>query len=205
MDASAIKSKHADNLNTAFYDIVRKNEEEVSRNAVSIDLGTDDMKFKLGCLVRLKTADESSSVYIVIEIKGESYVQDNQTVTHSQLLLLPLTESSGEVWATPPLRAVDLVRKSSPQIAIIARNEDPSGLGRVRIRYPWQSDTDDMSPWIRMTTPFATKGGNGMYFAPNQGDEILVDYENGNIERPYMLGALYTGTSKVYKANRSVL
>ncbi len=204
LDASAIKSKHADNLNTAFYDIVRKNEEEVSRNAVSIDLGTDDMKFKLGCLVRLKTADESSSVYIVIEIKGESYVQDNQTVTHSQLLLLPLTESSDEVWATPPLRAVDLVRKSSPQIAIIARNEDPSGLGRVRIRYPWQSDTDDMSPWIRMTTPFATKGGNGMYFAPNQGDEILVDYENGNIERPYMLGALYTGTSKVYKANRSV-
>ena len=204
LDASAIRSKHADNLNTAFYDIVRKNEEEVSRNAVSIDLGTDDMKFKLGCLVRLKTADESSSVYIVIEIKGESYVQDNQTVTHSQLLLLPLTESSDKVWATPPLRAVDLVRKSSPQIAIIARNEDPSGLGRVRIRYPWQSDTDDMSPWIRMTTPFATKGGNGMYFAPNQGDEILVDYENGNIERPYMLGALYTGTSKVYKANRSV-
>ena len=204
LDASAIKSKHADNLNTAFYDIVRKNEEEVSRNAVSIDLGTDDMKFKLGCLVRLKTADESSSVYIVIEIKGESYVQDNQTVTHSQLLLLPLTESSDKVWATPPLRAVDLVRKSSPQIAIIARNEDPSGLGRVRIRYPWQSDTDDMSPWIRMTTPFATKEGNGMYFAPNQGDEILVDYENGNIERPYMLGALYTGTSKVYKANRSV-
>ena len=205
-DASTIKSRHADTLNTAFYDIVRKNEEEVSQNAVSVDLGTNDMKFKLGSLVYLKTNGDSSKVYIVIEIKGESYVKDNHTIINSQLLLLPLTEDDDKktCWATPPFHAVDPVRKSSPQVAIVARNEDPSGLGRIRIRYPWQSDTDDMSPWIRMTTPFATKGGGGMYFAPNEGDEILVDYENGNIERPYMLGSLYTGTSKVFKGCKSV-
>ena len=205
-DASTIKSRHADTLNTAFYDIVRKNEEEVSRNAVSVDLGTNDMNFKLGSLVHLKTNDDSPQVYIVVEIKGESYVKDNDTIINSQLLLLPLTEGNEEdvCWATPPFHAVDSVRRSSPQVAVVARNEDPSGLGRVRIRYPWQSDTDDMSPWIRMTTPFATKDGGGMYFAPNEGDEILVDYENGNIERPYMLGSLYTGTSKVFKSCKSV-
>lgn len=47
------------------------------------------------------------------------------------------------------------------------------------------------SPWIRMTTPMATTGG-GMYFKPEIGDEVLVDFENGNVERPYVVGTLYS-------------
>ncbi|MBO4341068.1 MAG: hypothetical protein J5835_06540 [Bacteroidales bacterium] len=50
---------------------------------------------------------------------------------------------------------------------------------------------DDSSPWIRMATPMATNGG-GMYFSPAVGDEVMVDFENGNIERPYVVGALYS-------------
>lgn len=47
------------------------------------------------------------------------------------------------------------------------------------------------TPWIRMVTPMATKGG-GVYFKPEKGDEVLVDFENGNIERPYVVGTLYS-------------
>ncbi len=47
------------------------------------------------------------------------------------------------------------------------------------------------TPWIRMVTPMATKGG-GMYFKPEKGDEVMVDFENGNIERPFVVGALYS-------------
>lgn len=47
------------------------------------------------------------------------------------------------------------------------------------------------TPWIRMVTPMATKGG-GMLFVPEVGDEVLVDYENGNVERPYVVGTLYS-------------
>lgn len=50
---------------------------------------------------------------------------------------------------------------------------------------------DASSPWIRMTTPMATTGG-GMYFKPEIGDEVLVDFENGNVERPYVVGTLYS-------------
>ena len=47
------------------------------------------------------------------------------------------------------------------------------------------------TPWIRMISPMATQGG-GMYFKPEKGDEVLVDYENGNIECPYVVGTLYS-------------
>lgn len=48
------------------------------------------------------------------------------------------------------------------------------------------------TPWIRMSTPMATAGGGGVYFKPEKGDEVMVDYENGNIERPYVVGTLYS-------------
>jgi hypothetical protein len=47
------------------------------------------------------------------------------------------------------------------------------------------------SPWIRMTTPMATDGG-GTLFKPRVGDEVLVNYECGNVERPYVVGSLFS-------------
>ena len=47
------------------------------------------------------------------------------------------------------------------------------------------------SPWIRVTTPMATEGG-GTFFKPRVGDEVLVSYDNGNVERPYVIGSLFS-------------
>lgn len=47
------------------------------------------------------------------------------------------------------------------------------------------------SPWIRMTSPMATDGG-GTIFKPRLGDEVLVNYECGNVERPYVVGSLFS-------------
>ena len=50
---------------------------------------------------------------------------------------------------------------------------------------------ESATPWIRMVTPMATSGG-GMFFKPEVGDEVMVDYEGGNIDRPYVTGTLYS-------------
>ena len=47
------------------------------------------------------------------------------------------------------------------------------------------------SPWIRMTSPMATDGG-GTIFKPRLGDEVLINYECGNVERPYVVGSLFS-------------
>lgn len=47
------------------------------------------------------------------------------------------------------------------------------------------------SPWIRVATPMASVGG-GTYFKPQTGDEVLVNYDNGNVEHPYVVGSLFS-------------
>lgn len=47
------------------------------------------------------------------------------------------------------------------------------------------------SPWVRVATPMATTGG-GVWFTPNKGDEVLVNYDNDNVERPYVVGSVYS-------------
>lgn len=89
----------------------------------------------------------------------------------------------------PLMPEIPTIRTSEPQVAFVESNLDPNRFGRVRVRYPWQVKDGDLSPWIRMATPFATAGG-GMTFRPYPGDEVLLNYEDGNIERPYIVGSL---------------
>ena len=50
----------------------------------------------------------------------------------------------------------------------------------------------DMStPWIRVASPMATDGG-GALFRPRVGDEVLINFDSDNVERPYVVGSLYS-------------
>lgn len=54
-----------------------------------------------------------------------------------------------------------------------------------------EQQVEGATPWIRMATPMATRGG-GVLFKPEPYDEVLVSFEHGNIERPYVVGTLYS-------------
>ena len=54
---------------------------------------------------------------------------------------------------------------------------------------------NEMTPWIRVVQPY-TGGGKGFYFIPEIGEEVLVDFEGGNAERPFVIGAHYNGEAK---------
>ena len=79
-------------------------------------------------------------------------------------------------------------------IAIVTNNKDPEKLGRIKVKFPWLSEKEE-SPWARILTPMA---GNdrGMYFLPEINDEVLVAFEQGNMNVPYILGALWNGKDK---------
>lgn len=55
-----------------------------------------------------------------------------------------------------------------------------------------KKEMEDMStPWVRIASPMATPGG-GAFFRPRVGDEVLVNFEYDNVERPYVVGSLYS-------------
>jgi type VI secretion system VgrG family protein len=63
-------------------------------------------------------------------------------------------------------------------------------LGRVRIRFHWQDN--DATCWVRVAQRSAG-GGMGSQFLPRIGQEVLVKFIEGDIDRPIIVGALYNG------------
>ena len=76
--------------------------------------------------------------------------------------------------------------------ATVSRNDDPQGLGRVKLRLPWRSN-DFETEWVRIVAPMAGKD-RGIFFLPEVGDEVLVAFDRDDIRYPYVLGALWSQT-----------
>lgn len=76
-------------------------------------------------------------------------------------------------------------------VGVVTNNQDPDGLGRVKVRFPWLSEEDE-SHWARVAAPMAGKE-HGVYFLPEVDSEVLVAFEHGLVECPYILGALWNG------------
>lgn len=66
---------------------------------------------------------------------------------------------------------------------------DPLALGRVQVQLP-SIDSLDLSPWARVAVPMAGIA-HGFYFIPNLNDEVLVAFEHGDVNAPYILGSLW--------------
>ena len=79
-------------------------------------------------------------------------------------------------------------------VGIVQENQDPDGLGRVRVRLPGVTD-QPITHWARVAAPMAG-AGRGFYFLPEKEDEVLVAFEHGDPARPYVLGALWSGRHK---------
>ncbi len=94
------------------------------------------------------------------------------------------------VTVTAPLFNKNVFKpEAESQVAVVKENNDPQGLGRVRVQFKWQSGKE-MTPWIRQITNHAS-GDRGTYFVPELEDEVYVDFVQGNPDRPYMQGAVY--------------
>lgn len=94
----------------------------------------------------------------------------------------------------PPYANSDVYPLAPSCRARVTDNEDPMDLGRVRVQFDWQAQLDKnmMTPWLRIAQPYAG-GGKGFSFIPEIDEEVMIDFEGGNAERPYVKGTLYNG------------
>lgn len=85
------------------------------------------------------------------------------------------------------------VRRSPSGITVglISDAKDPENAGRVRLTFPWLSD-DYVSDWARTVQAGAGKD-RGAQVLPEVGDEVLVAFEHGDVNRPVVVGGLFNG------------
>lgn len=84
-------------------------------------------------------------------------------------------------------------------VGIVTNNQDPENMGRVKVKFPWLSDEHE-SHWARTLSPMAGHQ-RGIYFLPEVDDEVLVAFEHGQVEFPYILGALWNGKDEPPEKN----
>jgi uncharacterized protein involved in type VI secretion and phage assembly len=103
-------------------------------------------------------------------------------------ILDALTEEDRNVYQVPGVTA-----------GIVTNNQDPDKLGRVKLKFPWLSD-DNETGWVRIAVLMAG-ADRGTVFLPEVGDEVLVAFEHGDINSPYVIGALWNPKAKPPEGN----
>lgn len=76
-------------------------------------------------------------------------------------------------------------------LAEVTNNKDPKKLGRVKVKYRWREGAPE-SDWARVASLAGGKD-RGTLWLPEVQDEVLVAFEKGDIEHPYVLGGLWNG------------
>jgi uncharacterized protein involved in type VI secretion and phage assembly len=75
--------------------------------------------------------------------------------------------------------------------ALVTDVRDPLKMGRVKVKFPWLAD-DYASGWAR-TVQVGAGANRGAMILPEVNDEVLVGFEQGDFDSPYVLGGLYNG------------
>lgn len=79
-------------------------------------------------------------------------------------------------------------------VGVVTNNADPDKLGRVKVKFPWL-DRDAESDWARVAAP-GVASQRGLVAVPEVDDEVLVAFEHGLADRPYVLGGLWNKVDK---------
>ena len=74
--------------------------------------------------------------------------------------------------------------------ARVVEHNDPKKMGRFKVQFFWQADL--ATHWARMVSPHAGPD-RGFMFMPEVGDEVAVMFEDGDPERPVILGSVWNG------------
>lgn len=84
-------------------------------------------------------------------------------------------------------------------IGVVTNNKDPENLGRVKLKLGvrfYNKETD----WVRVAMPMAGKD-KGVFFIPEVGDDVLVIFNEGDINEPYVIGVLWNSQDKPPESN----
>lgn len=79
-------------------------------------------------------------------------------------------------------------------VAQVVSVDDPQGEGRVKVRYPWLSG-NNQGYWAPVATLMAGSD-RGTWFMPEDDDEVLVAFDQGDVEHPYIVGFLWNGADR---------
>ncbi|MGU7810686.1 type VI secretion system tip protein TssI/VgrG [Burkholderia sp. AW49-1] len=191
---------YRDDAPGAHYSRVRLEEQQAEHERASAD--TDVRGAAPGYLFTLAhcpRADQNREYLIVrcqYRFQENAYASDQgaEAVVHQTMMLV---QPSSLPYRSP--RETPRPRTNGPQTATVV---GPAGeeiwtdqYGRVKLQFRWDrygQSNQDSSCWVRVSSPWAGGGFGGVQI-PRVGDEVVVDFLNGDPDEPIVTGRVYNG------------
>ncbi len=180
-------------------------------NNLSAELRSEIVGLIGHALLALGIEDEQkSSLHAVGSTPGERPLYRNRIDAIRARLPYRASRTDGHgrlLHPSPTVKGQQSAIVVGPAGAVIHTDRDH----RVKVQFHWQRgvqshsrlahpvpgmQSDDMAgTWVRVATPFAPVAGAnwGSHSLPRVGQEVLIDFVEGNIDRPVIIGALYNG------------
>ncbi|RQS36210.1 type VI secretion system tip protein VgrG [Burkholderia sp. Bp8992] len=191
---------YRDDAPGAHYSRVRLEEQQAEHERASAD--TDVLGAAPGYLFTLAhcpRADQNREYLIVrcqYRFQENAYASDQgaAAVVHQTMMLV---QPSSLPYRSP--RDTPRPRTNGPQTATVV---GPPGeeiwtdqYGRVKLQFRWDrygQSNQDSSCWVRVSSPWAGGGFGGVQI-PRVGDEVVVDFLNGDPDEPIVTGRVFNG------------
>lgn len=180
------------NLYNKFYSCIRRVQDTPDRHKIAISHTGEYKEIMLGDTAKI----DNKTNYIVTGVRyTETYssllgAKQKQTVELTEEVNIKNSAGKNENYFIAERMCEPIRRVEGGMRAVVTDNMDPIWAGRVRARFDW-GDGDNATPWIAVRS-LSSKGECGVYFQPEEKDTVMLGFEGGNIERPYVEGALFT-------------
>ena len=123
----------------------------------------------------------------------EGYAADCASTYRNTFLCVPYPAP----YRPPRLTPKPVVKGAQTAVVVGPEGEEihTDRYGRVKVRFHWdrrEKGKDDTSCWIRVGQPWAGNGWGALYL-PRVGQEVIVDFLEGDPDRPIIVGQLFNG------------
>ena len=174
-----------------YISIVEK-ELTVGQKAIHIDYDTTHPKVKLGSIISFNDMN-----FIVVEILGVKSASSDM-----KFQLVATAQDPVDKIFYPSVIPAGHIRYAYPQPATITDADDPSpNKNRARVLFAWQDKLLQKDEDGKMTSSTKELSSPWLNFASNQqghpilgkhypGNPVMVGFEEGNVERPYIMGGM---------------
>ena len=155
--------------------------------AEGVSFGNPDIK--AGCLVSIKgVGSKFGGTYLV---SSSSHVYRGKTGYQTSFQISGSSDRGLLDLLHPPAKhdwSAHLV------VGVVTNNNDPEQMGRVRVKYPSLSDSEE-SAWARVASVSSGKE-RGLMMLPQPDEEVIVGFEHGDARRPIVIGSVFNGKDK---------
>jgi type VI secretion system secreted protein VgrG len=164
-----------------------------TRKLICSEGSSNNPSIKAGSVIRIKSLNDQEDDFGEFIITSVDHSFDATGKYSNQFQAIPKQNIN------PPVNQHIIAPVCDLQPAVVTDNDDPEKLGRVKVRFFWQT-SQDSTPWLRLIHAHGGKTDqgeqHGFYFIPELNDEVMVGFEGNNPDKPFVTGNLYHKNSK---------